>query len=335
MTYDTSPGVVRFAECERDGVLDPDYALELRRREARAWAAGDEEEDEGEDRKDPVTGAIGWLIAAAISAVWIFLLFVGGGLTVWALLLPIVPLCFSGKCVYAVYAGRRSAPEVKTPRGAPINERIVYFRELDASCRTLAERTRRARGAVVTSRVYAENRLDKTAGEAELRRHEWEIALELQQITTLRAHHDAARRRHAELDGDRDGRAAFGPITSEVQDPQQRILAHALGSVEARVVALEDYAAKVKAADAALLDWDTAQDLASLNDKFLDLAARTAADETAVSQMKDLTGQAATAAEAFRISLRQAGLAAEVIVFTDDVRPAGQIGSIGQPGQIG
>jgi hypothetical protein len=326
MTYDASPGLVRFADYEQDGVLDPDYALELRQRRARAWAAGDDEDDEGEERKDPVTGAIGWLIAAAISLVWIWLLFVGGGLTEWALLLPIVPLCFAVKCVYAVYTGRRPFPEAKTPLDAP-SERIVYFRELDGPCRTLAERTRRARGAVVTSRVYAEDRLDKTAGEAELRRHEWEIALELQQITTLRAHHDAARRRHAELDGgDRYGRTAFGPITSEVQDPQQRILAHALGSVEARVVAMEDYAAKVKAADAALLDWDTAQELASLNDKFLDLAARTAADESAVSQMKDLTGQAATAAEAFRISLRQAGLAAEVLVFTDDARPAGQLG---------
>jgi hypothetical protein len=332
MTYDTSPGAVRFADYEQDGVLNPDYALELRRREARAWAAGDEEEDEGEDRKDPVTGAIGWLIAAAISAVWIFLLSAGGGLTVWALLLPIIPLCFAVKCVYAVYAGRRQFPQAASALDASTDERIVCFRELDAPCRTLAERTRRARGAVVTSRVYAEDRLDKTAGEAELRRHEWEIALELQQITILRSHHDAARRRHAELDGDRDGRTAFGPITSEVQDPQQRILAHALGSVEARVVAREDYAARVKAADAALLDWDTAQDLASLNDKFLDLAARTAADETAVGQMKGLTGQAATAAEAFRISLRQAGLAAEVLVFTDDARPAGQIS---QPGQFG
>ncbi|HEY3904806.1 MAG TPA: hypothetical protein VGM14_12930 [Streptosporangiaceae bacterium] len=326
MTYDTSPGVVRFADYEQDGVLDPGYALELRRREARAWAAGDDEDDEGEERKDPVTGAIGWLIAAAISTVWIWLLFASGGLTVWALLLPIVPLCFAGKCVYAVYAGRRPFPGAKTPLDAPINERIVYFRELDGPCRTLAERTRRARGAVVASRVYAEDRLDKTAGEAELRWHEWEIALELQQITTLRAHHDAALRRHAELDGDRDARTALGPMTSEVQDPQQRILDHALGTVEARVVAMEDYAAKVKAADAALLDWDTAQELASLNDKFLDLAARTAADESAVSQMKDLTGQAATAAEAFRISLRQAGLAAEVLVFTDDARPAGQLG---------
>jgi PAS domain-containing protein len=267
------------------------------------------------------------MIAAAISAVWIWLLVVDGGLTKWALLLPILPAFFAGKCVVAVYAGRRPFPDAKTPLDAAKNERIVYFRELDGPCRTLAERTRRARGAVVSSRVYAEDRLDKMAGEAELRRHEWEIALELQQITTLRAHHEAARRRHAELDGgDRYAQAAFGPITSEVQDPQQRILAHALGSVEARVVAMEDYAAKVKAADAALLDWDTAQDLASLNDKFLDLAARTAADESAVGQMKDLTGQAATAAEAFRISLRQAGLAAEVLVFTDDARPAGQLG---------
>jgi hypothetical protein len=329
MAFDTSPELVRFADDEQDGVLEPGYALELRRREASARAAEDDE-DEDEERKEPVTAALGWLIVTAISAVWIWLLVVGGGLTEWALLLPIIPACFAGKCVGAVYDGRGSSPpalpEAETQFGPLINERIVCFSELDAPCRQLAERVRRARRTVVASQVYAGDRLDKAAGEAELRRHEWEIALELRQITTLRSHHEAARRRHAELDGGHHAQTAFGPMTSEIQDPQQRILGHALGSVEARVVAIEDYAAKVKAADAALLDWDTAQDLASLNDKFLDLAARTAADETAVGQMKDLTRQAANAAEAFKISLRQAGLAAEALVFTDDARPAGQLG---------
>lgn len=326
MTYGTSPGLLRFAEHEQDGVLDPEYALELRSRGTSAWTADDDDDDDEQERKEPVTAAIGWLIGAAFSAVWIWLLVVGGGMTEWALLVPVIPLFFAGKSVIAVYSGRGQVREAETRPIGAIQDRVVYFRELDDPCRKLAERTRRAREAVVASRVYAEDRLDRAAGEAELQRYEWEIAIKLRQITTLRSHHDAALQRHAELGGDRYAHTTLGPMTSEVQDPQQRILGHALGSVEARVVALEDYAAKVKAADAALLDWDTAQHLASLNDEFLDLAATTAADESVVGQMKDLTRQAATAAEAFRISLRQAGLAAEVLAFADDERPVGQIG---------
>jgi hypothetical protein len=161
-------------------------------------------------------------------------------------------------------------------------------------------RARRARETVLSSRVYAENLLEHAAGEMALRHHEQEIAVLLQDIARLRAQLP---------------RQSAGPMTSAVLDPQQRILTQAQESAESRVRAMERYAAQVTAADAARLDWERAVQLSGLNDSFLDLAARTAADEHAIGELKNLTDQAATAADALRHSLAQATVAAEALVL--------------------
>ena len=137
-----------------------------------------------------------------------------------------------------------------------------------------------------------------------LRWHEWDIAAALREITRLRA----------ELASSAAAGAA-GPLAAAVLDSQQRALTLARGATEARVRALERYAAQVEAADMAQQDWLSALRLSGLNNRYLDLVARTAGDEHALAEITGLTEQAAAAAQVFRGSLRQATLAAEALVL--------------------
>ena len=111
-----------------------------------------------------------------------------------------------------------------------------------------------------------------------------------------------------------------GPLTSAVLDPQQRVLAQAQRSAKARVSAIERYAAEVKAVDGARVDWESSMRLSGLNDSFLDLAARTAADEHVIRELRGMTDQARAAAEVYYDSLTRAALAAEALAL-----PAGPV----------
>ncbi len=141
--------------------------------------------------------------------------------------------------------------------------------------------------------------------ESTLRWHEWQIAIALRDITDLRAEyeHNAA--------------ASTGPLTSSVLGPQHRALQLAQDAIESRVTAVERYAAQVCAARAALRDLHNALRISNLNDSYLDLVARTAADEHAVTEISGLTDQATAAAQAVRDSMRQVGLAAEALALPE------------------
>ena len=83
----------------------------------------------------------------------------------------------------------------------------------------------------------------------------------------------------------------------------------------AEITSLERYASELQMADAAEHDLQTALKASSRNDQYLDLVARTAADEHAISEIQGLTEQAAAASEVFREHLHQASLAAEALVL--------------------
>jgi hypothetical protein len=104
-------------------------------------------------------------------------------------------------------------------------------------------------------------------------------------------------------------------MTAAVLDSQRRALTLAWDATASRVGALERCAAQVEAADAAQQDWQDALRAAGLNDKYLDLVARTAADEHAVAEISSLTEQAAAAARAFSDILQHATLAAEALAL--------------------
>ena len=143
-----------------------------------------------------------------------------------------------------------------------------------------------------------------TVPENVLRRHEWEIAIALRDITELRAEHASSA-----------SMAGPGPMTAAVLASHQRALMLAQDAVASRVSALERYAAQAEAADAAQRDWHDAMRVAGLNDKYLELVARTAADQHAIAEITNLTAQAALAAQVFDDSLQQVNLAAEALAL--------------------
>ncbi len=193
--------------------------------------------------------------------------------------------------------------------------RVVEPSSLDESCRQLLRRTQLAIGAILGSEIYAADLLSPAAGEIALRRHEWEIASTLREITALRTEFNA------NLAG-----ASRGPVSDALLESHRGALALAQEATTSRVCALERYAAQVRAADAARLDWQNALKIAGLNDRYLDLLARTAADELAVAEITSLTEQASAADDAFRESLHLATMAAEDLVL-----PARESSSLRRP----
>lgn len=135
-----------------------------------------------------------------------------------------------------------------------------------------------------------------------LLRHEWEIAVALRDITDLRAEHEL------------NTAASVGPMTNAVLKPQESALAQAQEAITARVAELERYADCVSAAATAYQDWQDALRVSDLNDRYLDLVARTAADEHAVAEISGLADQAA-AAQALQEAVQKVSLAAAALDF--------------------
>ena len=197
-----------------------------------------------------------------------------------------------------------------TGRTGPVRQirrkdQIVSPLALELECRTLLQRAQRAIATIVTSSVYAGD-LRAAVEEPVLRRHEWEIAVALRDITELLL----------DLVAGYAGGAA-GPMTTAVLVSQNRAISIARDATTARVLALELLAAQVAAAEAARRDWETAHRMAANNDKYLDLVARTAADQHATVEISDLAEEAGRSAQAFRETLQQATLAAEALALPE------------------
>jgi hypothetical protein len=184
-------------------------------------------------------------------------------------------------------------------------DEIVSPLALELGCRRLLHRAQRAIATVVTSQVYT-GELRSAVDERVLRRHEWEIALALREISELLL----------DLASSYAGGTA-GPMTTAILLSQNRAISLARDATTARVVSLEILAAQVAAADAARRDWETAHRMAANNDKYRDLVARTAADQHATMEITGLAEQAAEAAQALRETLQQATLAAEALALPE------------------
>jgi hypothetical protein len=194
-----------------------------------------------------------------------------------------------------VVTWRAARPPPRPPDGG----RTEHAR-LDADCRQLLRRAQAAVRTVLDS-PGAAGGSRPAAGAAGLRHHELEIAATLRDITALRAELDAS------------PPAARGPMTEAVIGAQQRALDLAAEATTARVGALERLAAQVRAAGAARLDWESAHRLAARNDRYLDLLARTAADNHATAELTGLAEQAARAGQALRDGLARAAAEPEVL----------------------
>jgi hypothetical protein len=184
-------------------------------------------------------------------------------------------------------------------------DEVVSPLALELNCRRLLSRAQRAIATIVTSQVYTGD-LQAAVEEPVLRRHEWQIAVALRDITELLL----------ELVSGYGGGAA-GPMTTAILLSQNRAISLARDATTARVLSLEILAAQVAAADAARRDWETAHRMAANNDKYRDLVARTAADQHATMEITGLAEQAAEAAQALRETLQQATLAAEALALPE------------------
>jgi hypothetical protein len=183
-------------------------------------------------------------------------------------------------------------------------DQIVAPFALDRACRQLLLRAQVAIDSVSGSGAEAAG-LPDFVTEGTLRRHEWEIAVALRDKTEMRTEHEF------------NAADSMGPMTDAVLQPHQRALQLAQDAISSRVTALERYAAQVSAAGTAYRDWQDALRVSHLNDKYLDLVARTAADEQAVVEISGLAEQAAAAAQAFRDTVQDVSLAAAALVLPD------------------
>jgi hypothetical protein len=184
-------------------------------------------------------------------------------------------------------------------------DQVVVPSALDRVSRELLIRAQTAISSALDSVTDEAVESPDIVAEPALRGHEWQIAIALRDITDLRAEHEF------------NAAASAGSMTDSVLGPQQHALKLAQDAIESRVTALERYAAEVLAARSALRDWQDALRISNLNDRYLDLVARTAADEHAVTEISGLADQAAAAAQAVREAMRQVGLAAAALALSE------------------
>lgn len=175
--------------------------------------------------------------------------------------------------------------------------------------RGLLARTQDAADTLTTSRAAAASRIEAPAPHAAL--HEWEIACALRDLTNARPPPE-------------------GTAVEAQDDPSWA--REVTGSATARLQALERYAAQVAAADAALDRQERAMkasDEEPLDDEppavaptsparpeddseVVDLLARTARDEHAITDLKHLADEAGMTAEAIRDTSPPAGSAKDL-----------------------
>jgi hypothetical protein len=167
--------------------------------------------------------------------------------------------------------------------------RYLTGADFDARSRVLLRRAQDAVDVVTSAAVYQAGFLDAPAATAALADQEWDIAVALREQARLRAQRAEQSIRNA------------GTVTAALLKRHSQAAQLADSSVAARVAALERYAAQVREADTAYRDWQQAAALAELNDRHLDLLARTAADEHGIAEIESMSQQA----RAVYLALRQ------------------------------
>lgn len=167
--------------------------------------------------------------------------------------------------------------------------RYLPPRELVKEVRPLLARAQQAIDTVQQTRVHRLGVLDRDRHRAALPVHEWEIGQALAQYSR------AAREQYKFAPQSREGADAL--------DRWKARLAETLRSVEARVSALESYAAKAREADALYAALAAREAVARTDDALLDLTARSVADEIAVTDIASMDRAAAATIEQLRGAL--------------------------------
>ncbi|MEV0660038.1 hypothetical protein ACIBI3_02815 [Actinomadura luteofluorescens] len=148
-----------------------------------------------------------------------------------------------------------------------------YYVEKDFGTQMLAlvRRAQDAVAAVLGSAVDSAGLLDDIANTVQLPRQEWEIAQTCAEMTRVKRRIRSLRNGGARLD--------------EMLEPQWEALRQSAEAVERRVVALEGYAERTAAADAAYREWQVMEELEDIGADVQELLARSVQDELAVAEI--------------------------------------------------
>ena len=168
-------------------VIDPELVSEERRR----MAAGDQRRREtaGQSRQRAATASrltLGCLAAFCLAA----LLYFVAGLTGW-IAFAFAIASTASLAAYALATRPRRPAAMITPGPAPGPHQAVLLTELDAPRRELLTREQRAIDEVISSGLYDGREEARQAVEAQLRRIEWQAAVNLRTLTLRQAQHDA------------------------------------------------------------------------------------------------------------------------------------------------
>ena len=271
-----------------DPVVDPSLPAEARDRLRRKLGVSGDV-DPGE--------ALGCgFVISLFLAIFFIILHFAIGLNWWWMIIAVVPFPISsGVSLITAFNKRFRSDD---------HSHFIETSSLDKPTRQLMFRAQEAIRGALGSAVYTEKSLHHAVEEPVLRRHEWDIAIALREISSLRA----------ELDASVKG-SSPGPRTAAVLNSQRNALKVATDATTSRISALERYAKELKMADAAERDWQAAMKASGRNNQYIDLVARTAADEHAITEIKGMTEHAASAAQALDEHLYQASLAAQALVF--------------------
>jgi len=178
-------------------------------------------------------------------------------------------------------AAVRHLREPAAARAARVHHgRYLLPGDFDRVASRLLLRAQRACDAVLGSVSHRAGLLDDAGGPAALSHEEWAIASTLAEHTRLRRDQEERLPEHP------------SPRLRALVVPQRRALDASVGSVTARVEALEAYARRTLELDEAYREWQAVQRLPERNERYRELLAATVRDDLAREELGRLAGDA-------------------------------------------
>lgn len=207
--------------------------------------------------------AIGLLLQAGLVAAWF------AGLEIFLTVAGALGLLVA---VFG-YVGLRR----ENPHRLAVKHHGRYYTADDFDERTLTylKRARRAIRTVLNSRIGRAGLLDDVANAVMLPRQEWEIARTCAELNRIERQISMVASKNAGLSG--------------LLDEQRRALEVSVEAVERRVAALEQYADRTKAANAAYREYEAIKQIEEIQTDIQELLARTARDDLAVAEIDRLS----------------------------------------------
>lgn len=173
--------------------------------------------------------------------------------------------------------------------------RYLLDDDFSDSAQQRLQRVQQAIDIVRDSAAQSAGLLDDVANDVMLPQQEWDIATSLAELSRFEQRID-----QATWDTHHTSR------TLTALKSQRKAFRMSVRALDRRIAALERYAERTRAADAALMEWKTARDIAYLGDDSRALLARTVQDERAVAEIDELAQQARLVEETFHQSVEDA-----------------------------